>query len=594
MPEFTHAAAYHFAPLSDLKPLRQDLIARCKSLGIKGTILISTEGVNLFVSGERSDLDTLLDHLRTLPGLQPLKAKYNPCDHQPYNRMLVRIKKEIIAFGIEGIDPSRRTSPKLAAKDLKQWLDEGRPVTLLDTRNDYEIKLGTFKNALPIGVDTFREFPAAVRRLPESMKQQPIVMFCTGGIRCEKAGPFMEMEGFEKIYQLDGGILKYFEECGGDHYDGECFVFDQRVGVDPTLHETESTQCYSCQSPLTAEDQADARFVAGESCPYCYLTTEDQRARTLAKRREDIARVTHPLPGSQPYVNHRPLNVPAPCDGFTVLDFLAHILPHSDRESWIRIIQAGELIDDNGRRYTADEVVRAGQRCLHVQPATVEPDVATDIDVLHEDEAIIGILKPAPLPMHSGGRFHRNTLSWFMNAVYHPEKPRHIHRLDANTTGVVLYARTRHFAALLQRQFTEGRVEKIYLARVQGHPTEDCFESRAPISAEPGAVGSRCVDEDSGREAHTRFRVIERRADGTSLLEVEPLTGRTNQIRIHLAQLGFPIIGDATYEPSDTPQAVQTLPVGAPPLQLHAWKLSFTHPVTREPLTLEAPRPNWA
>lgn len=111
-------------------------------------------------------------------------------------------------------------------------------------------------------------------------------MFCTGGIRCEKAGPFMEMEGFEKIYQLDGGILKYFEECGGDHYDGECFVFDQRVGVDPTLHETESTQCYSCQSPLTAEDQADARFVAGESCPYCYLTTrtkEPALSQSVAK-----------------------------------------------------------------------------------------------------------------------------------------------------------------------------------------------------------------------------------------------------------------------------------------------------------------------
>ncbi|MCB1212388.1 MAG: pseudouridine synthase, partial [Verrucomicrobiales bacterium] len=154
MPHFTHAAAYHFATLSDLKPLRQDLITRCKSLGIKGTILISTEGVNLFISGQRGDVDALLDHLRTLPGLARLTPKYNPCDHQPYNRMLVRIKKEIIAFGVDGVDPAKRTSPKLSAKDLKQWLDEGRPVTLLDTRNDYEIKLGTFKNAIPIGVDT--------------------------------------------------------------------------------------------------------------------------------------------------------------------------------------------------------------------------------------------------------------------------------------------------------------------------------------------------------------------------------------------------------------------------------------------------------
>ncbi|MCP5557125.1 MAG: RluA family pseudouridine synthase [Verrucomicrobiaceae bacterium] len=594
MPHFTHAAAYHFATLSDLKPLRQDLITRCKSLGIKGTILISTEGVNLFISGQRGDVDALLDHLRTLPGLARLTPKYNPCDHQPYNRMLVRIKKEIIAFGVDGVDPAKRTSPKLSAKDLKQWLDEGRPVTLLDTRNDYEIKLGTFKNAIPIGVDTFRQFPDAVRRLPEELKKQPIVMFCTGGIRCEKAGPFMEMEGFENIHQLDGGILKYFEECGGDHYDGECFVFDQRVGVDPSLHETESTQCYSCQSPLTAEDQKDPRFVTGKTCPYCYLTTEEQRAQTLAQRNADFARVTTPLPGSQPYVNHRPLNVPAPCDGFTTLDFLSHILPHTDREKWISIIEANELIDDDGRPYRADEIVRAGQRCLHVLPATVEPEVARDIEVLHEDEAIVAILKPAPLPVHPGGRFHRNTLAWIMGQVYHPEKPRPIHRLDANTTGIVLYARTRHFAALLQRQFLEGGVEKIYLAHVQGHPETDLFECRAPISPEPGRAGTRSIDEDEGQDAHTLFRVLERRADGTSLLEAQPLTGRTNQIRIHLAQLNHPIIGDATYSAGGHAASVQTLPLGAAPLELHAWKLSIIHPVSREPMTLEAPKPAWA
>jgi len=143
----------------------------------------------------------------------------------------------------------------------------GRPVTLFDTRNDYEVKLGTFKGALPAGIDTFREFPEAVRRLPEHLKHQPIVTFCTGGIRCEKAAPFMEREGFNNIYQLEGGILKYFEEVGSDHYDGECFVFDQRVGVDPGLHETASTQCFVCQTPLTAQEQADERYVSHVSCP---------------------------------------------------------------------------------------------------------------------------------------------------------------------------------------------------------------------------------------------------------------------------------------------------------------------------------------
>src|SRR6185503_15646103 len=166
------------------------------------------------------------------------------------------------------IDPARRPSPKLAARTLKQWLDECRPVTLLDTRNDYEVKLGTFKNARPIGVDHFRDFPDAVRRLPSELKEQPIVMFCTGGIRCEKAGPFMEREGFKNIFQLEGGILKYFEECGGAHYDGECFVFDQRVGVDPSLHETESAQCFNCLTPLTAQEQKDERYRPGKSCPF--------------------------------------------------------------------------------------------------------------------------------------------------------------------------------------------------------------------------------------------------------------------------------------------------------------------------------------
>ena len=184
--------------------------------------------------------------------------------------MLVKIKKEIIAFGVEGIDPSRQSTPSIAPKELKHWLDEGRPVTLLDTRNDYEVKLGTFHGARPAGIDHFRNFPDAVRKLPSAMKDEPIVMFCTGGIRCEKAGPFMQKEGFQNVFQLEGGILKYFEECGGDHWDGECFVFDRRVGLDPKLNETGSVLCFACQMPLTLEDQADPRYVPDVSCPHCF------------------------------------------------------------------------------------------------------------------------------------------------------------------------------------------------------------------------------------------------------------------------------------------------------------------------------------
>src|SRR6478609_6282343 len=279
MPSFTNIAAYKFAPLADLKPLRERLVGRCKAWGLKGTILLSTEGVNLFVAGQKAEIELLLNELRGIPGLADLAPKISESDEQPFSRMLVRIKKEIIAFGVEGIDPSVRTSPKLAASELKRWLDEGRPVTLLDTRNDYEVKLGTFKNAVSLGIDHFRDFPAAVGQLPAELKQQPVVMFCTGGIRCEKAGPYMEREGFEQIFQLDGGILKYFEDVGGDHYDGECFVFDQRVGVDAALAESDNSQCFNCKEPLTAADEADPRYVFGESCPHCFLTDTERMTR---------------------------------------------------------------------------------------------------------------------------------------------------------------------------------------------------------------------------------------------------------------------------------------------------------------------------
>lgn len=269
MPAFINVSTYKFAPLTDLVPLRDRLRELTKSLGLRGTILLSTEGINLFVAGQRAEIDTLLADLRTVPGLGDLTPKESLSEEQPFNRMLVKIKKEIIAFGIDGIDPARRTSPKLPARTLKQWLDEGRAVTLLDTRNDYEVRLGTFRGAIPAGIDHFRDFPAAVARLPAEMKQRPLVMFCTGGIRCEKAGPFMEREGFTDVHQLEGGILKYFEECGGAHYDGECFVFDRRVGVDPQLQETDSVMCFNCQMPLTAAEQRDPAYVADISCPHC-------------------------------------------------------------------------------------------------------------------------------------------------------------------------------------------------------------------------------------------------------------------------------------------------------------------------------------
>jgi len=592
MAGFLNIAAYQFARLDDLKPLRERLLAHCRAAGLKGTILLSPEGINLFVAGGRDEIDGLVTELRAIPGLADLTPKFSESAEQPFNRMLVRIKREIIAFGVEGIDPATRPSPKLSAATLKQWLDEGRPVTLLDTRNDYEVKLGTFRGARTLAIDHFREFPAAVERLPATMKDEPVVMFCTGGIRCEKAGPFMEREGFRHIFQLDGGILKYFEECGGAHYDGECFVFDQRVGVDPGLRETDSTFCFACLTPLTAADQSDPRFQPPHTCPYCHKSPAEQMAEVLAVRHEAIRRATTPLPGSEPTENHRPLHIPADCDRLPLLDALGQIFAHVPREEWAAECAAGRWLDDAGQPVAATHVVRSGERYLQRRAVAAEPAVNADIRILHEDEAILVLHKPAPLPMHPGGRFTRNTLQSILATVYAPQSPRPAHRLDANTTGLVVVARTRHFARLLQPQFERGEVEKTYLARVQGVPTAEAFACDLPISAEPSELGARTID-PNGLPARTEFRVLARTADG-AILQVRPLTGRTNQIRLHLWHLGLPICGDPTYLPAQQRGDLQTLPVGAPPLSLHAWRLAFIHPLTDEKIAFEAPPPAWA
>jgi len=588
----TNISCYKFAPLDDLKTLRTELLDMANELQLKGTVLMSPEGINLFVAGIRDKVDTLVERIRAVPGLDDLAPKYSESEEQPFRRMLVRLKKEIIAFGVEGVNPALRTSPKLKAAELKQWLDEGREVLLLDTRNDYEVKLGTFKNALPISVDHFRDFPAAVRNLPSDLKDRPIVMFCTGGIRCEKAGPFMEMEGFKHIYQLDGGILKYFEEVGGHHYDGECFVFDQRVGVDAALHETESNQCFVCQSPLTKAEQRDPRYEVNASCPYCFKPTEEHDADALVKAQAALNGVMHPLPGSIPYDNYKPLCCPLECDHFTLIDMLCHVLPHVERGYWMSEIEKGYLVDDNRQPCPAGQVLRAGQRVYHRFPDNTEPPINPGIRLLHLDEAILVVDKPAPLPMHPSGRFHRNTLQWVLNEVFHPQKPRPIHRLDADTTGVVLFARTAHFAKRLQPQFLKGSVEKTYLLRVQGHPQVDHFICTAPI-AETDQKG-RCIDDDEGQTAETHFRVLRRDEDGTALLEAKPKTGRTNQIRLHANHLGFPIVGDGVYQADSSGNPVTTKGLADEPLCLHSRSLSIVHPTTGKPMVFETPAPAWS
>lgn len=592
MNSVVNIAAYKFVTLGELETRRAALRVRCRALSLKGTILLSVEGINMFLAGAREAIDALLCDLRGQVEFADLDVKESLSDRQPFNRMLVRVKKEIIAFGVDGIDPRRETSRHLSAKELKAWLDEGRPVTLLDTRNDYEVEIGTFENAVRIGLDEFRHFPKATKSLPAEMKDRPVVTFCTGGIRCEKAAPFLEKAGFTDVYQLDGGILKYFEECGGEHYRGDCFVFDQRVALNPQLLETDATLCYACQAVLTRDDWASPQYVVGKSCPKCFQSEDDSMAASIARRHAAIRAFADPLPGSQPYENRRRIRATAAFHNRPLIDFLDALKTIHTRETWIDICEQGRLLR-GGDSLKPESVIKAEQTLILVSPMTVEPDVSAAIEILHEDDAIVVLNKPAPLPMHPGGRFNRNTLQHFLDEIYRPRKVRPAHRLDANTSGVVVCSRTRAVARTLQRQFEAGEVKKGYLARVQGHPDWDAFVCDAAISRAPGNAGARVVDA-GGYPARTEFEVIERLRDGTTLLKARPLTGRTNQIRAHLWHLGVPVCGDPFYLSEGKLGNQQTLKPNDPPLCLRAATLKIRHPETGATALFEAAAPAWA
>ena len=312
-------------------------------------------------------------------------------------------------------------------------------------------------------------------------------------------------------------------------------------------------------------------------------------------RHRAIRQVTTPLPGSEPYENWRPMTVPAAFDGATLWDFLTGCFPHVGEEGWRTVVEQGEIFGPDGP-LSGTSVVRAGDRPRHRQPGTVEPPVHAAVRVLFEDESLLVLDKPAPLPMHPGGRFNRNTLQHILHTVWAPQKPRPAHRLDANTSGVLLVARTRHVASLLQPQFARREVEKTYLVRVQGHPGSDTLLCDAPIASAPEDAGCRDIADAAdgdALDARTGFSVVRRDADGTALMEARPLTGRTNQIRLHARHLGHPVVGDPTYG-AGPPAGTQALSPDDPPLCLHAWKLAFFHPFQRRRMEFVSPPPSWA
>lgn len=245
MRQILNISAYKFVTLSQLDELRAKLLEASRALGLKGTILIAEEGINLFLAGPPDGVRSFVSALKEDPRLTDLTPKESWSDTQPFRKMLVKIKNEIIRMNHPTIKPHEERAPAVAAETLNRWInqgmdDEGRPVVLLDTRNAFEVDYGSFKNAIDYRISKFSEFPQAVAKQIEQLKDKTIVSFCTGGIRCEKAAIYMRELGHSHTYQLEGGILKYFEETPAPHYQGSCFVFDERETLDNTLQPTVS------------------------------------------------------------------------------------------------------------------------------------------------------------------------------------------------------------------------------------------------------------------------------------------------------------------------------------------------------------------
>jgi RluA family pseudouridine synthase len=597
-------AAYRFYPIAvdQLHAIRGNLRDLCRSLELKGTILLSREGINLFLAGPRVAIDTVLAEVRGIPGMEPLQAKESKTHYQPFHRMLVKIKREIVPVGCKDIQPVADASPKISPHELKTWLDEHRDVALLDTRNDYEVALGSFEGAIDLNLKTFREFPEAAAQLPDEIKKKPVVMFCTGGIRCEKIGPYMKGLGFEQIYQLEGGILKYFEECHQSHYQGDCFVFDHRVAIDPALAPSDTRECFACKHPLTPEDYRSPFFREGFSCPYCYVPPEIQREQALKTRQATITRIANEQRGCEPYTNRRWISISKQAAGLPLIEALPLIYAGYTEDQWQHAIASGAITlpaatskEWKTMPVESQHRVREGERYLHTIEEYTEPPIDPSIELLHEDEAIVVVSKGAPLPLHPSGRYQKNTLEAILLTAYHPEKLRPAHRIDAMTTGLVVFTRKYQFASRLQSQFADGTVEKTYLARVEGSPTWDQFTCELPIASEPLPHGGRELGNTgssrSGQQATTEFQVLERRGE-TSLIQAIPRTGRTHQIRLHLAALGHPILGDPLYLTGGASRAAgvagDSVPEDKTPMLLHAWKLAFDHPMSGQRITFSS------
>lgn len=289
MAEIVVCALYKFVTLDDYQTMKQPLLDFMLEQEVRGTLLLAKEGINGTVAGSRAGIDALLAYLKSNPHLAELSYKESYTDTAPFMRSRVKLKREIVTMGIEGIDPKRVVGTYVKPKDWNQLIS-APDVLLVDTRNDYEVQVGTFKHAINPQTDSFREFPDYVKTHLDPQKHKKVAMFCTGGIRCEKSTAFLKEQGFEEVYHLEGGILKYLEDVPEEDslWEGECFVFDDRVTVNHQLEKGDYDQCHACRLPITEEDKQSPLYQRGVSCPHCFDSTTDEQKQRFAEREKQI------------------------------------------------------------------------------------------------------------------------------------------------------------------------------------------------------------------------------------------------------------------------------------------------------------------
>ncbi|MDH5357261.1 MAG: rhodanese-related sulfurtransferase [Gammaproteobacteria bacterium] len=289
MPQIVVCALYKFVTLENFQELKAPLLNFMLKQHVRGTLLLAHEGINGTVAGTREAIDSLLTYLRADKRLKEISYKESFTDDMPFLRTRVKLKKEIVTMGVDDIDPKQVVGTYVKPKDWNALISDPE-VLLVDTRNDYEVKVGTFKNALNPNTESFREFPDYVKQQLDPEKHKKVAMFCTGGIRCEKSTAYLKEQGFDQVYHLEGGILKYLEEVPVEEtlWQGECFVFDERVTVNHQLEKGQYDQCNACRLPITDEDKLSVHYQHGISCPHCFDKTTAQQKARFAEREKQI------------------------------------------------------------------------------------------------------------------------------------------------------------------------------------------------------------------------------------------------------------------------------------------------------------------